>query len=304
MSLLVLTHNDCLGHRPPEGHPERPERLEAAWRGLNQIDELAVKDARPVTRAELDRAHGPNYLERIENLESAGQRIALDPDTHFGPGSLRAARLAAGAACQGVDSVLAGTATRAFAVVRPPGHHAEAARAMGFCIFSNLAVAALHAVSGHGLKRVALVDFDVHHGNGSEAILAGNGQVLFLSSHQSPLYPGTGQIDAPHAANVRNAILPPGSGSNEFRDLWLEHLLPELDRFQPELILASAGFDAHWRDPLAQLQLKDDDYYWIGERLAELADSHANGRLVASLEGGYDLQALEASTLAFAEALN
>ncbi|MCC5866730.1 MAG: histone deacetylase family protein [Wenzhouxiangella sp.] len=304
MSLLVLSHNDCLGHRPPDGHPERPARLEAVLRGLDQLHDLQVEDARPVTRSELDRAHGPNYLDKIESLDSAGQLIALDADTHFGPGSLRAARLAAGAACEGVDRVLSGEAKRVFAAVRPPGHHAESARAMGFCIYSSVAVAALHATAAHGLERVAVVDFDVHHGNGSEAILAGNPHSLFLSSHQSPLYPGTGQPDAPHADNVRNAVLPPASGSNEFRDLWLEHLLPEIDRYRPQLLLVSAGFDAHWRDPLAQLQLKDDDYYWIGERLVELAKRHADGRLVASLEGGYDLKALEASTLAFGEALN
>lgn len=303
MSLLVLTHRDCLAHCPPQGHPERPERLEAAWRGLDQISDLRVEDARSVTRAELDRAHGPNYLDKIEGLDDAGQRIALDPDTHFGPGTLRAARLAAGAACQGVDAVLGDTADQVFAVVRPPGHHAEGARAMGFCIFSNLAVAALHAIHQHGLKRVAVCDFDVHHGNGSEAILAGNDNALFISSHQSPLYPGTGDPAIPHADNIINATLTPASGSNEFRELWVEHLLPRIDLYKPELILVSAGFDAHNLDPLAQLKLKDEDYYWIGQELLKLATNHASGRLVASLEGGYDLKALENSVLAFAEAL-
>ncbi len=304
MSLLIITHDDCLGHRPPDGHPERPARLEAVMRGLNQLSGARMESARPITRDELDRTHGRHYLDKIEQLDEAGQQLALDADTHFGPGTLRAIKLAAGAACQGVDQVLNGAARRAFAAVRPPGHHAESARAMGFCIYSNIAVAACHAVAAHGLQRVAVVDFDVHHGNGSEAILAGNENVLFLSSHQSPLYPGTGQPDTPHASNVRNAVLPPASGSNEFRDLWLEHLLPEIDRYRPQLVLVSAGFDAHWRDPLAQLQLKDDDYYWIGERLVDLAERRADGRLVASLEGGYDLKALEASALAFAEALH
>lgn len=303
MSLLIISHDDCLGHRPPEGHPERPARLEAVMRGLNQLSGARIESARPVTRSELERAHGRNYLDKIEQLDEAGQQLALDADTHFGPGSLGAIKLAAGATCQGIDRVLDGTASRVFAAVRPPGHHAESARAMGFCIYSNIAVAACHAISAHGLDRVAVVDFDVHHGNGSEAILAGNKNIFFLSSHQSPLYPGTGQPDVPHADNVRNAVLPPASGSDEFRDLWLEHLLPEIDRYRPQLILVSAGFDAHWRDPLAQLQLKDDDFYWIAERLVELADRHAAGRLVASLEGGYDLRALEDSALAFAEAL-
>lgn len=303
MKLAVISHDDCLLHRPPEGHPERPERLEAALRGIEQVQSCERLSAVPVTPEQLQRAHGPNYLGNLENLSTAGQMIALDPDTHLGPNSLRAASLAAGAACQGVDLALEGKFKRAFALVRPPGHHAERSRAMGFCIYSSIAIAALHAIHSHGLQRVAVVDFDVHHGNGTEAILAGENRALFLSSHQSPLYPGTGRPDAPHPDNVVNATLPPESGSNEFRELWLEHLLPKIDRFRPELILVSAGFDAHWRDPLAQLNLKDEDYYWIGDQLFGLAQDHCQGRLVASLEGGYDLKALEESTLAFAEAL-
>ncbi len=303
MSLIVISHNDCLLHHPPAGHPERPERLEAAWRGIEQIHDRQMLAAEPVSREQLERAHGPNYLDNLESLASSGARLALDPDTHLGPNSLRAAALAAGACCQGVDTVLAGNGRPVFALVRPPGHHAEASRAMGFCLYSNLAIAARHAAAVHGLERIAVVDFDVHHGNGSEAILAGDEHALFVSSHQSPLYPGTGLPDAPHAVNVLNATLPPESGSNEFRELWMEHLLPRIDQYRPQLLLVSAGFDAHWRDPLAQLKLKDEDYYWIGGRLRELARDHAQGRLVASLEGGYDLKALENSVLAFAEAL-
>jgi acetoin utilization deacetylase AcuC-like enzyme len=303
MTLAIISHDDCLLHRPPQGHPERPERLEAALRGIDQLRACERVTADPVTAEQLQRAHGPNYLANLEKVAESGQLIALDADTHMGPHSLHAAALAAGAACQGVDRVLDGRSGRAFAVVRPPGHHAERARAMGFCIYSSIAVAALHAVHAHGLQRVAVVDFDVHHGNGTEAILAGEERTLFLSSHQSPLYPGTGQPDAPHPNNVINATLPPESGSNEFRELWLERLLPEIDRYRPQLILVSAGFDAHWRDPLAQLKLKDEDYYWIGEQLVNLAKSHCQGRVVASLEGGYDLKALEDSVLAFAEAL-
>lgn len=303
MSLAIIRHDDCLLHRPPEGHPERPERLEAALRGAEQLNQCTFVSAEPVSSEQLQRAHGPNYLGNLEKLAEAGQRVALDADTHMGPGSLQAARLAAGAACQGVDLVVGGQSRRAFAVVRPPGHHAKRARAMGFCIYSSIAIAALHAAQHHGLNRIAVVDFDVHHGNGTEAILAGEGRTLFISSHQSPLYPGTGRPDAPHPSNVINATLPPESGSNEFRELWLERLLPEVDRFRPELILISAGFDAHWRDPLAQLKLKDEDYYWIGEQLVGLASSHCQGKLVASLEGGYDLRALEDSVLAFGESM-
>ena len=303
MSLTVITHEDCALHCPPTGHPERPQRLEAALRGIEQIDGHRRLDADPVTREQLLLAHGPNYLANLDNLDAAGNAIALDADTHLGPHSLAAASLAAGAACQAVDQVIADPGNSAFAVVRPPGHHAEGARAMGFCLYNSIAVAALHALSTHGLQRIAVCDFDVHHGNGTEAILAGNDKALFISSHQSPLYPGTGNPAAPHASNVINATLPSGSGSNEFRELWLEHLLSEIERYRPELILVSAGFDGHWRDPLAQLQLKDEDYYWIGEQLKALAIQHADGRLIASLEGGYDLKALEESVLAFGEGI-
>ncbi|AKS41230.1 histone deacetylase family protein [Wenzhouxiangella marina] len=304
MSLTVISHSDCLGHVNPEGHPERPQRLEAALRGIEQLDDLHWLDAEPVRREQLELGHGKNYLDNLESLDQSGSRLSLDPDTHLGPGSLRAAALAAGAACQGVDQVMQSDgAERTFAVVRPPGHHAESARAMGFCLYSSVAIAALHARQAHGLKRIAVCDFDVHHGNGSEAILADQDGLLFLSSHQSPLYPGTGRPEDPHAANVFNTSLPPESGSNEFREHWLEHLLPRIDEFRPELILVSAGFDAHVRDPLAQLRLKDEDFYWIGHELKQLAMQHAGGRLVASLEGGYDLAALEAGVLAFGEAI-
>ena len=304
MTLTVITHSACADHHPPKGHPERSERLAAALRGIDQIEGLDHIKARPVSRHQLLLAHGPNYLANLDNLSVAGSQVALDEDTYLGPHSLDAASLAAGAACEGVDQVMKDEPKSVFSIVRPPGHHAERARAMGFCLYNNIAIAALHALEIHDLQRVAVCDFDVHHGNGTEAILAGNDRILFLSSHQAPLYPGTGNPDAPHASNVRNAILPAGSGSNEFRELWLEHLLPEVDRFRPQLILVSAGFDAHWRDPLAQLELKDEDYYWIGEQLKSLANTYSNGRLVASLEGGYDLKALEESTLAFGEGIS
>lgn len=303
MSLTIFSHPDCELHRPPEGHPERPERIQAALRGAQQLDSAQWESAEAVSREQLERAHGPNYLDKLDNFPASGNPVALDEDTHLGPGSLRAAARAAGAVCSGVDAVMDKEAGRAFAVIRPPGHHAEAARAMGFCLYNSVAIGALHAADQHGLERVAVCDFDVHHGNGTEAILAGRDGVLFVSSHQSPLYPGTGSPDSPHPDNVVNAVLSPDSGSNEFRELWLEHLLPEVERFQPQLILVSAGFDGHWRDPLAQLKLKDEDYYWIGRQLAELSERYASGRLVASLEGGYDLKALEESTLAFGEGI-
>jgi len=304
MSLTIFSHKDCFGHAMPEDHPERPARLEAALRGIEQLGDFRMLDANPIHRDQLRRAHGEAYLDRLETLNEVGHLHALDQDTYLGPGTLRAAALAAGAACQAVDTVMkADYSTSAFAVVRPPGHHAEASRAMGFCFYSSLAIAALHARDALGLTRIAVCDFDVHHGNGTEAILADQPGIQFVSSHQSPLYPGTGRDQDPSAENITNCSLTPQSGSNEFREHWSEHLLPTIDSFKPQIILVSAGFDAHWRDPLAQLQLKDEDFYWIGHELKKLAEQHAHGRLAASLEGGYDLKALEDSTLAFAEAI-
>jgi len=304
MTITVFSHGDCFEHTPPDGHPERPARLEAALRGIEQLPGVQMRDARPVTREELLRAHGVDYLDRLDDVDRQGGRIALDEDTWLGPGSLQAAALAAGAACQSVEAVLKEEdPDSAFAVVRPPGHHAEASRAMGFCLYSSVAIAALHARDALGLQRIAVCDFDVHHGNGTEAILSNEPGILFVSSHQSPLYPGTGRAEDPSADNVVNCSLPPQSGSNEFREHWSEHLLSVVDRWKPQLILISAGFDAHWRDPLAQLQLKDEDYYWIGHELKAIARRHCQGRLAASLEGGYDLKALEDSVLAFAEGI-
>ncbi len=303
MSLLVYTHDDCFAHAPPAGHPERSDRLKAAMAGVEQLSDTQVRSAEEVEDEDLQRVHGANYLQSLMDLDASGSLLALDPDTYLGRGSLRAARLAAGAVGQGVDQVIGDPSQAAFAVVRPPGHHAEAAQAMGFCLLNSIAVAASRATDIHGLKRVAVVDFDVHHGNGTEAILQNDARYLFVSSHQAPLYPGTGDPAKTEASNVLNATLTPNSGSDEFRALWSEHLLPALDQFKPELVLVSAGFDGHWRDPLAQLQLKDQDFYWIGEQLMTIAKTHASGKLVASLEGGYDLAAITESVVAFGEAL-
>ncbi|NDY96060.1 histone deacetylase family protein [Wenzhouxiangella limi] len=303
MSLIVLTHPDCLAHTPPAGHPERAERLQAALAGVEQLDQPEVREAELVDDTDLARMHGFNYLQSLTDLDASGSLLSLDPDTYIGRGSLRAARLAAGAVCGGVDQVMAQPGQAVFAAVRPPGHHAESARAMGFCLLNSIAVAAGRAADVHGLKRIGVVDFDVHHGNGTEAILQDDPRFLFVSSHQAPLYPGTGDPATTKASNVVNATLTANSGSDEFRALWTEHLLPALDRFKPQLVLVSAGFDGHWRDPLAQLQLKDEDYYWIGEQLTGIARNHASGRLVASLEGGYDLAAITESVVAFGESI-
>ena len=305
--LLVISHPDCGLHNPVPGHPERPARVQAVLDGIAQLDSFESVIAMAASRDQLLSAHNPAHLDHLDRIErrihESNQVIALDADTHAGPGSVQAARLAAGAACQAVQGTIQHPEHPAFAVVRPPGHHAESGRAMGFCLFNSIAIAAEQALANPEIRRVAICDFDVHHGNGTEAIVAGRRDMLFASSHQVPLYPGTGDPQLSVAANVHNAGLPPNSGSDEFRTAWEAHLVNPIDRFAPDLILISAGFDAHWRDPLAQLNLKDEDFYWIGHQLKTLADTHAGGRLAASLEGGYDLQALTESALAFAEGI-
>ena len=305
--LLVISHPDCELHDPVPGHPERPARVQAVLDGIGQLDSFEAVSAMAASRDQLLGAHQAAYIDRLDDIErriqERSQVIALDADTHAGPGSVQAARLAAGAACQAVEGAIQHPDHPAFAIVRPPGHHAESGQAMGFCLFNSIAIAAEQALANPEIRRVAICDFDVHHGNGTEAILAGRRDVLFVSSHQVPLYPGTGDPHVSVAANVHNAGLPPNSGSDEFRAAWEAHLFDTIDRFAPDLILISAGFDAHWRDPLAQLNLKDEDFFWIGHQLKTLADTHAGGRLAASLEGGYDLHALTESALAFAEGL-
>ena len=251
-------------------------------------------EAPRATREQLLRVHGADYVDHILAIAPAEGSVQLDEDTVMSPGSAEAALRAAGAAVAAVDMAMA-DGGHAFCAVRPPGHHATRTQAMGFCLFNNVAVAAAHAMAEHGLKRVAIADFDVHHGNGTQDIFERDGRVLFVSSHQSPLYPLTGRADERGVGNIVNAPLAAGEGSTEFRELWEGALLPKLYAFKPQLVLVSAGFDAHRADPLAQLQLGSEDYAWITGRLVDLAHAHAAGRLVSTLEGGYDLQALAAS---------
>ncbi|MDT8410766.1 MAG: histone deacetylase family protein [Wenzhouxiangellaceae bacterium] len=305
--LKIITHSDCEQYYPVSGHPECPQRLEAALAGIDQLDEFRRFDGMPAARDQLARVHAMPYLIELERIErriySTHEVVALDADTHAGPGSIAAARVAAGSVCQAVEMSIEEPSDPVFAVVRPPGHHAEPVHAMGFCFYNSIAVGAAHALEQPGIARLAICDFDVHHGNGTETMFGGSRNVLFASSHQFPLYPGSGDPHRPAPANILNIGLPPGSGSNEFRNAWKQHLLDPIDRFAPDMILVSAGFDAHWRDPLAQLDLKDEDFFWIGHELKKLADRHARGRLVASLEGGYDLQALTDCVLAFSEGI-
>lgn len=306
MKVDVYTHAAGLLHDPGPGHPESPSRLKAV---LQAIDDPACAPTRRqqpprATREQLERAHSAAYVDAIFSASPAAGRIYLDADTVMCPDSLDAALYAAGAACAAVDAVIGGPNRRAFCAMRPPGHHATRDRAMGFCLFNSVAVAALHALAVHGLQRVAIVDFDVHHGNGSADIFREDGRVLYASSHQSPLYPGTGSRAEHGVGNLVHAPLPAGAGSIEFRQAFDSVILPAVEAFAPQLILVSAGFDAHRLDPLANLNLDAADYAWVTARLCDLAGRHAGGRLVSSLEGGYSLNALRESTLAHVNALS
>ena len=307
MTVALFTHPACLGHDTGPGHPERPDRLRAVWQALEHADfgPLLREQAPPATQAQLELAHPRAYVERILAIRPAAPRLVpLDSDTLMSAGSVEAALHAAGGACAAVDAVMEQRAHAAFAAVRPPGHHAEPNRAMGFCLFGSVAIAALHARQRWGLKRIAVLDFDVHHGNGSQSILQDDPDLFFASSHQHPCYPGTGAAgERGVAGNVVNLPLAPGSGSAAFRKGWSDTILPALDRFAPELMLVSAGFDAHRADPLAQLELEADDFAWVTEALLEVADRRCGGRLVSTLEGGYDLAALAESSAAHVRAL-
>jgi acetoin utilization deacetylase AcuC-like enzyme len=305
MTTFLYTHPDCLAHDPGDYHPESPDRLRAVLDAL-AADEFAGLEAREAPRASLDaiaRVHDRRYIAALLNAVPGSGHAALDPDTILSPRSGEAALRAAGAVCAAVDAVLAGEARNAFCAVRPPGHHAEPDHAMGFCLFNNVAVGARHALGRPGIERVAVVDFDVHHGNGTQDMFAADPSLFYASTHQSPLYPGTGASGETGVGNIVNVPLRPNSGSPEFRHGFSNVILPALADFHPDFLLISAGFDAHRRDPLAQLNLTEDDYDWVTRRLAGIADRLCDGRLVSSLEGGYDLQALGASAAAHVRAL-
>lgn len=302
MTTALFSHADCLGHHTPSGHPERVTRLEVILAALAEpdFDALVRLDAPIASDAELERVHDPAYVAKIRASVPKAGSVALDADTHMSPGSLKAALRAAGACVAAVDLVLAGKVHNGFCAVRPPGHHAEAAIPMGFCLFGNVAIAAKRALDHHGLSRVAIMDFDVHHGNGTQALLWDEPRVKFISTHQSPLWPGSGAVSERGGAhdNILNVPLPPGTDGPAFRAAMERLVLPALDDFAPELLLISAGFDAHHADPLANLALGVADFTWATERLCDIADDHAQGRVVSTLEGGYDLDALAASVAA------
>ena len=299
MTVALVTHLDCLDHDMGRGHPECPARLRAVLAALEAeaFAPLLREQAPLATVEQLVRMHPEPYIRAILAIRpEPGDRLQLDGDTSMSAGSAEAALRAAGGAVRAVDLVLGGQARAAFAATRPPGHHAEPARPMGFCLFNNAAIAAGQAREVWGLKRVAVLDFDVHHGNGTQAMFADQPDLFYGSSHQHPCYPGTGHAwERGVADNIVNVGLAPGTGSAAFRSAWADTILPALARFGPELLIVSAGFDAHKADPLAQLRLETEDFAWITDRLVELADRHAGGRLVSVLEGGYDLPALAAS---------
>ena len=304
--MIIFTHPACLAHDPGPEHPERPQRLEAVLTGLREVhSDLDWREAPLAKLGDLRRVHSESLLREVLESDFDGYRM-LDPDTVMGPGSRAAALRAAGAGVAAVDAVMLGVkggSSTAFCAVRPPGHHATGDTAMGFCLFNNIAVAAAHACDRHGLERVAIVDFDVHHGNGTQAIFERDPRVLFASSHQWPLYPETGARNETGVGNIVNMPLPVEAEGVLFRRAWADVLLPAVDDFRPQLLLVSAGFDAHWRDPLAQLRLQAGDYTWISEELVALANRHCGGRMVSSLEGGYDLAALAESSVAHVGAL-
>jgi len=306
MSTALISHLDCLRHVTPPGHPERVDRLRAIDAAL-QAEEFAylVRVEAPLAGDEaLQRAHPADHLAALTARSPRESFAAIDADTFLCPDSLTAARRSAGAVVAGVDMVMAGEVANAFCAVRPPGHHAETATAMGFCFFGNAVIGARHALEVHGLERVAIVDFDVHHGNGTQDLIWDDARIAFASSQQMPLFPGTG---APHErgahGQIVNVPLAAGAGGAEFRAAMRQQMLPAVAAHAPELIIVSAGFDAHARDPLANLDLDEADFAWATEALCDLAKEYAGGRIVSTLEGGYDLAALAASVAAHVRVL-
>jgi acetoin utilization deacetylase AcuC-like enzyme len=302
MTMLLLTHPVCLTHDMGAGHPEQPARLHAIMKALDDPRFAGLRREEPPIGTDdmLRLAHPEAHISFIRKIAPRDEHgfVRIDADTAMSQGTLEAALRAVGGGAFAVDQVMAGNAKNAFLAVRPPGHHAEPTRAMGFCIFSTAAIAALYARQRHGLERVALVDFDVHHGNGSQAVLWSEKDIFYASSHQMPLYPGTGAARESGVGNIVNAPLRPGDGRAAFREAWQGRILPALDNFGFDLLLVSAGFDAHRDDPLANLNLVEEDFAWVTEEIAEAAERRCEGRVVSFLEGGYDLSALARSVAA------
>ena len=306
MSTLLLSHPACLNHLTPAGHPERPDRLRAIEQALEdeKFQMLARAEAPRGPLNIIALCHPADYIEAIRDASPSQGLVRLDADTAMSPGSYEAALRAVGGAKAAVDEVMAGKATNAFVATRPPGHHTETARPMGFCLFNNAAIAARYAQKTHGAERAAIVDFDVHHGNGSQDIFWSGKSVMYCSTHEMPLYPGTGaKSERGDFDTIVNAPLSAGDDGEVFREAFETVILPRLREFRPDIMIISAGFDAHTRDPLANLNLVEADFSWATRKLMEIADASAKGRVVSLLEGGYDLQGLSRSVAAHVTAL-
>ncbi len=306
MSTLYLFHPAALDHRTPLGHPERPDRVRVIERILeDERFSALVREQAPMATPELVAlAHPEAYVAAIAEAAPTEGLVAIDADTSMSPGTYEAVMRGVGAAVQAVDEVMTGKVKNAFSGMRPPGHHAERTRAMGFCFYNNAAVAARHAQKAHGAERVAIMDWDVHHGNGTQDIFWDDKSVLYASTHQMPLYPGTGAASERGTHDtIVNAPLRPGDGSEAFREAFEVAILPRIESFAPDLIVISAGFDAHWRDPLANLNLTEEDFGWATRKLLDIAERRCGGRVVSLLEGGYDLEGLARSVAAHVKAL-
>ena len=297
MSTAFFSHQIFEAHDTGPGHPESAERLRAIKKVISSssYDTLIRREAPRSTLQQIAMVHDLNYVEKLMDLVPEHGWSQIDPDTFMCPETGEATLRAVGAVIEAVDGVISGTFDNAFCAVRPPGHHAEPNHGMGFCFFNNAAIAARHAQQAHGLERVAIVDFDVHHGNGTQAAFRGDKNVFFASSHQYPFYPGTGAIDEVGVGNIVNVPLESGSGSKDFRNGWSTKIFPALEAFQPEFLIISAGFDAHARDPLASINLEAEDFAWITRKLPEISGNKLNGRIISCLEGGYDLVGLAES---------
>jgi acetoin utilization deacetylase AcuC-like enzyme len=306
MSTLLLSHPVCLEHLTPLGHPERPDRLRAIEQALEdeKFQALAREEA-PLAAAEIIAlCHPMDYIDAVRSASPEEGMVRLDADTSMSPRSFEAALRAVGGGVRAVDEVMTGKAANAFVAVRPPGHHAEVARPMGFCLFNSAAIAARYAQNRYDAERVAIADFDVHHGNGSQDIFWSDKTVMYCSTHEMPLYPGTGAVTERGEFNtVVNAPLRAGDGGEQFKQAMESVVFPRLRAFEPDLVVISAGFDAHTRDPLANLNLVEADFAWVTKKLMEIADTSAKGRIVSMLEGGYDLQGLSRSVAAHVTAL-
>lgn len=306
MTTALLTHPSFLLHDTGPGHPERIDRLKTVLKALRgpEFAALLEVEAQQATTSQLLAVHPQHHIDHVLNASPESGLGRIDADTVLSPKSGEAALFAAGAVCQAVDLVMTGKADNAFCAVRPPGHHAEPDQAMGFCLFSNIAIAAHHAQNAYGCQKVAVVDFDVHHGNGTQAAFWEQPDMHFYSTHQAPLYPGTGSpAETGIAGNIHNIELPPMAGGPEFRQAVEDHVIPSLYDLKPDILFLSAGFDAHYLDPLAQLELMDRDFAWISQQMVQVAGQVCGGRLVSALEGGYDLTALENSVSAHVAAL-